>query len=111
MEPRNRADLVKGLPSTHDFVLIDCLTLFVSNLLLRKKNPKEIEREIVAVIKILRKRKGHSVIVSNEVGLGIVPHTRLGRDFRDVAGRINKAVAEKSDRMVFMISGIPWRIK
>ncbi|MDD5436403.1 MAG: bifunctional adenosylcobinamide kinase/adenosylcobinamide-phosphate guanylyltransferase [Candidatus Omnitrophica bacterium] len=110
-EPRELAALVNSLHAGHDFVLIDCLTLFVSNLILKKRKPGEIERHINSVIKALKKRKSPSVIVSNEVGLGIVPNTRLGRDFRDVAGSINKVVAERSDRMVFMISGIPWRIK
>jgi len=110
-EPRRLARLAGTLPAGHDFIIIDCLTLFVSNMMHAKESPEIIEKETISAIAALKKRKGCSAIVSNEVGLGIVPDTKLGRKFRDIAGRINKIAAERSDRMVFMISGIPLRIK
>jgi adenosylcobinamide kinase/adenosylcobinamide-phosphate guanylyltransferase len=70
-----------------------------------------IESKIDRMLESLEKIKSRSIIVSNEVGLGIVPKNKLARDFRDVAGRINQVVADKSGRVFFMVSGIPWRIK
>ncbi len=59
----------------------------------------------------LRSKKTKVIIVSNEVGLGIVPAHKLGRDFRDIAGVVNQLVAKEADEVFFMISGIPWRVK
>lgn len=95
----------------NDPILIDCLTLLVSNLMLRKETPHTIETEMRRIISALRKRKGPGIIVSNEVGLGIVPANRLARDFRDVAGTANKIVAEAADRVIFMVAGLPWQVK
>jgi len=110
-EPLRVAALTKKIRSEYDFILIDCLTLLVTNLFLKKKKTEEIEREVCAIMDELKKHKGSSVIVSNEVGLGIVPDTRLGREFRDIAGRVNKIVAQLSNRVFFMVSGIPLKIK
>lgn len=110
-EPQNVSGLLKKIGNKYEWVLIDCLTLLVSNLLLKKNKEDAIENEINKILSLLKKIKAKSVIVSNEVGLGIVPQTKVGRDFRDIAGRINQMVAEKSDRVFFVVSGIPWRIK
>ena len=110
-EPLEVALLIRNMAARHDVILIDCLTLLITNLLLKKNTAEEIEGEIVSIMKALKARKGSSVIVSNEVGLGIVPHTRLGREFRDIAGRINKIVAERSNQVFFMVSGMPLKLK
>ena len=110
-EPVEVAALIGNIPAGCGCVLIDCLTLLVSNMLLKKKSAKKIEEEVKAILRVLKKRKSPSILVSNEVGLGIVPNSRLGRDFRDIAGVVNKLVAERADRVLFMVSGIPWRIK
>ncbi len=110
-EPLAVAEILKKRSAGHDLILIDCLTLLVTNLLLKKKTTGQIETEVVSTMKALKRHKGASVIVSNEVGLGIVPDNRLGRVFRDIAGQMNKIVAERSGRVIFMVSGIPWRIK
>lgn len=109
-EPLRVAAVVKKIRSEYDFILIDCLTLLVTNLLLKKKTPEEIKSEVGAIIDELKKHKGSSVIVSNEVGLGIVPNTRLGREFRDIAGQVNKIVAQRSNKVFFMVSGMPLKI-
>ncbi|MBN2145333.1 MAG: bifunctional adenosylcobinamide kinase/adenosylcobinamide-phosphate guanylyltransferase [Candidatus Aureabacteria bacterium] len=93
------------------FIILDCLTLLISNFLLQHKSPASIEKELHGILLCLKKFKGTSILVSNEVGLGIVPANKLSRDFRDIAGRINQMTAEKADEVFFMISGIPWRIK
>ncbi|HRY29512.1 MAG TPA: bifunctional adenosylcobinamide kinase/adenosylcobinamide-phosphate guanylyltransferase, partial [Elusimicrobiota bacterium] len=87
------------------------LTLWVSNMLLRRFSCETIQKDLAEVLRLLKKGKAASVVVANEVGLGIVPANKLARNFRDVAGRVNQQVAEKADRVIFMVSGIPWRIK
>ncbi|HEV2188565.1 MAG TPA: bifunctional adenosylcobinamide kinase/adenosylcobinamide-phosphate guanylyltransferase [Stellaceae bacterium] len=89
-------------------VLVDCLTLWVSNLL---GAGRIIEHESEALLGALRDASGPVVLVSNEVGLGLVPETPLGRAFRDAAGRLNQAVAAAADRVVFIAAGLPLVLK
>ncbi|MFH1398306.1 MAG: bifunctional adenosylcobinamide kinase/adenosylcobinamide-phosphate guanylyltransferase, partial [Candidatus Omnitrophota bacterium] len=92
-------------------LVIDCLTLWVSNLILGGYNQDEITDKINKVLLSLKKIKAKAIIVSNEVGLGVVPQNKLGRDFRDVAGRINQIVASQADEVVFMVSGLPLKLR
>lgn len=110
-EPQAISSLLKKNRNKFEVILIDCLTLLVSNLLLKNLKEDAIENEINMILSILKKSKAKSIIVSNEVGLGIVPKNRLGRRFRDLAGRINQMVAEKADEVFFMVSGLPLTIK
>lgn len=110
-EPLFVSKILKEITNIYEIILIDCLTLLISNLLLKGSKEGCIEREVNKILSTLKKNKNKSIIVSNEVGLGIVPDSRLGREFRDIAGRINQQVAEKSDEVFFVVSGIPWRIK
>ena len=88
--------------------LIDCLTLWLTNVMLAGKNADlETERLLMAA----RKAAAPIVFVSNEVGLGIVPGNALAREFRDSAGRLNQAVAAAANRVVFMAAGIPMVMK
>jgi adenosylcobinamide kinase/adenosylcobinamide-phosphate guanylyltransferase len=89
-------------------ILVDCLTLWVSNLLLAGKQADE---EAGALCSALRKAAGIVVLVSNEVGMGLVPETPLGRRFRDAAGRLNQDVAALADRVVFVAAGLPLVLK
>lgn len=89
-------------------VLIDCLTLWMSNLLLAER---DIEAEILRLVDRLRKPTGPWIVVSNEVGLGIVPDNALARRFRDAAGRLNQLVAAEADNVVFMVAGLPMKVK
>jgi adenosylcobinamide kinase/adenosylcobinamide-phosphate guanylyltransferase len=89
-------------------LLIDCLTLWLSNVLL---SGKCIEAEIAAVAAALREAAGPVVLVANEVGLGLVPETPLGRRFRDAAGRLNQEIAGLADRVVFVAAGLPLVLK
>lgn len=110
-EPRRVVALLKRLGSDYPVVIIDCLTLLISNLLLEKRSAKFIEEEIKNIFNELHRMRSRAIIVSNEVGLGIVPANRLARDFRDIAGSVNKIAAGMSDEVIFIVSGIPWRIK
>ena len=108
-----------------DFILLDCVTLMVSNLMLLEKNidweksspdevnliEKSIQNEIYEFMDIAKDFSGETVIVSNELGMGIVPPTPVGRYYRDIAGRINQIIADISDEVYFIVSGIPVKIK
>jgi len=89
-------------------VLVDCLTLWLSNLLLAGKQP---EPEAGELCRILHNATGPVVLVANEVGMGLVPETPLGRHFRDAAGRLNQKVAALADRVVFVAAGLPLVLK
>ena len=94
-------------------MLIDCLTLWINNLLYR--NPEFSEqgmRETLAeLLPQMRCFPGPAVLVLNEVGLGLVPETPLGRRFRDLSGRCGQLVAAEADELYFVVCGIPQRIK
>ncbi len=89
-------------------VLVDCLTLWVTNLLLGEY---DIEDAADGLIGALRARRGLTVLVANETGLGIVPDNALARRFRDAAGLLNQRVAALADRVEFMVAGIAMRVK
>jgi adenosylcobinamide kinase/adenosylcobinamide-phosphate guanylyltransferase len=103
--------ILRKIVNKYEVIILDCLTLFVSNLLLKDYKETEIEEEINKILSIFKSTNVKVIIVSNEVGLGIVPENKLAREFRDIAGRVNQIVAKKSNDVHFMISGIPWRIK
>ncbi|MFH0918218.1 MAG: bifunctional adenosylcobinamide kinase/adenosylcobinamide-phosphate guanylyltransferase [Candidatus Omnitrophota bacterium] len=110
-EPQRVAFLLSELDNSFDCILIDCLTLLASNLILGKYNKKQVLTEIKTMLANLRKKKAKTIIVSNEVGLGLVPTTKLGRNFRDIAGKVNQLVAKEADEVFFTVSGIPVKIK
>jgi adenosylcobinamide kinase/adenosylcobinamide-phosphate guanylyltransferase len=89
-------------------VLVDCLTLWLSNLLGAQR---DIGFEIERLLAALPQLKAPVVLVANEVGLGIVPENALARAFRDYAGRLNQGVAALAQRVVFMAAGLPLRLK
>jgi adenosylcobinamide kinase / adenosylcobinamide-phosphate guanylyltransferase len=89
-------------------LLIDCLTLWLSNLMLADRS---VEDEAEALCAALRLAAGPVVLVANEVGMGLVPETPLGRRFRDAAGRLNQQVAALADRVVFVAAGLPLILK
>lgn len=100
-----------------DALIIDCLTLWVSNLLLRAPEgtrggePWYPAREVGELLDALRARRSPVVVVTNEVGLGVVPPTPIGRVYRDALGRVNQQVAEAADRVSFVVAGIPLIVK
>jgi adenosylcobinamide kinase/adenosylcobinamide-phosphate guanylyltransferase len=89
-------------------ILVDCLTLWLSNLLLAGKQADE---ETHVLCSALRETAGMVVLVSNEVGMGLVPETPLGRRFRDAAGCLNQEVAALADRVVFVAAGLSLVLK
>ena len=89
-------------------LLIDCMTLWLSNLML---SGAPIDEEFSTLRAALREAAGPIVLVANEVGLGLVPETALGREFRDAAGRLNQETAALADRVVFVAAGLPLVLK
>jgi adenosylcobinamide kinase/adenosylcobinamide-phosphate guanylyltransferase len=108
-EPKEMARVLKEVKVGYSAALIDCLTLWLSNLLHSRQDP---DREIAFFLSALREG-GHPpfFIVSNEVGMGIVPENALARRFRDLAGRLNQEVAAIADEVYLVTAGIPLRIK
>lgn len=110
-EPLDPSLLLKKIGSKFDCVIIDCLTLLVSNLMLENFKESVIQNKIKKMLDALNGIKAQAIIVSNEVGFGIVPENKLARHFRDVAGRANQLVAKESEEVFFLVSGLPWRMK
>jgi adenosylcobinamide kinase / adenosylcobinamide-phosphate guanylyltransferase len=89
-------------------ILVDCLTLWLANLL---QAARDVESEIAGLAEVLPRLAVPTVLVANEVGLGIVPENALARAFRDHAGRLNQAVAARCERVVFIAAGLPLVLK
>ena len=119
--PQNVAAAVEATGDSAAAIIVDCLTLWISNLLLAggeefneaqaASKEEAILDEVEALIRTAKKANAHVIVVSNEVGMGIVPLTRLGRVSRDIAGRANQALAKAADEVYVMWAGLPQRIK
>ena len=111
------ADALRAHAAPGRFVLVDCLTLWLSNWLLAclddtpRRGPEEFSAERAALLELVAAPPGPLVLVANEVGLGLVPETALGRRFRDEAGRLNQDVAARAAAVSFVAAGLPLRLK
>lgn len=108
-EPLEVAKVLGALPAC-DGVLLDCLTLWLSNVMHREGNAAVAKRtkQLAAALACAGKPV---IVVSNEVGMGIVPESRLGREFRDLAGWLNQDIARVADTVVFVAAGLPLVLK
>ena len=106
--PLELCDALRDVTAPGKAVLVDCLTLWLSNIVLADRDP---EPETERLVQSIREARGPLVLVSNEVGHGIVPSTPLGRRFRDAQGRLNQRVAEACDAVVFVAAGCPILLK
>jgi adenosylcobinamide kinase/adenosylcobinamide-phosphate guanylyltransferase len=102
--------LLRAPPRDRDGLLVDCLTLWISNVLL-KEGEAACEPRTRQLVEALANCPTPVVLVSNEVGLGLVPDNPLGRQFRDAQGRLNQAVAQVADTVVFVAAGLPLVLK
>jgi adenosylcobinamide kinase / adenosylcobinamide-phosphate guanylyltransferase len=102
------ADAIAAAATPKRPVLVDCLTLWLSNLMLAER---PIDEEFATLRAALRDAAGPIVLVANEVGLGLVPDTPLGRRFRDAAGHLNQEIAALADHVVFVAAGLPLVLK
>jgi len=107
-EPLNLVGLLQGAAYIRDILLIDCLTLWLSNVL---HEAKDVEAEVDALCLALARYSGTVVMVSNEVGMGLVPESAIGRRFRDAQGLLNQRVAALADRVEFVAAGLAIPLK
>ena len=107
-EPVALAQAIDGNARDGGFVLVDCITLWLSNLM---HGEHDIERAVSDLCESLSRAPGTVVVVSNEVGLGIVPDNALARRFRDEAGRAHQALGACVDEVVFVAAGLPLFLK
>jgi len=110
-EGKDVSSILSKLNGKYEVVLIDCLGLLISNLLESNLADREIERRIKKLINTMLKVNLTTILVSNEVGSGIVPVNPLARRFRDILGLANQMMASKADEVIFMQSGIPVMLK
>lgn len=110
-EPLAVGDLLKKLSSEYDIVLLDCLTLWLSNVMAHTDGDEAVVSRLDDLVSAIKDCRGSMIIVSNEVGLGIVPDNPLARKFRDFAGMLNQKVAHAADEVYFTAAGIPMKIK
>lgn len=104
------ARVITHPPAGRNVILVDCLTLWLSNVLL-KEGAKGVRARKSDLLKALRKPSNDVILVSNEVGMGIVPDSELGREFRDLQGRLNQDVAAIAGTVVFVAAGLPLKLK
>ncbi len=109
-EPLRLASLLQREAEHGRCILVDCLTLWLSNLLLAEDTAL-LEREREALVQLVPTLPGELIMVSNEVGLGIVPMGALARRFQDEAGWLHQMLADRCERVVFTIAGLPQILK
>ncbi len=110
--PLNLHKTIRSESQKADVVLVDCLTLYVANVMGAKKSSKsDPKKHIEEVCDAIWASKASVVAVSNEVGSGIVPAYRSGRIYRDFLGQMNQGVAEIADKVVLMVAGVPLTVK
>jgi adenosylcobinamide kinase/adenosylcobinamide-phosphate guanylyltransferase len=115
--PRQVGEVIRTA-SPAEWVLLDCMTLLISNLLVGLPEPisetdygAAVDKELSGLLETISKSDAKWVIVSNEVGLGLVPVYPMGRLFRDALGRVNQRLAQAADTVYFMVSGLPMLVK
>lgn len=110
-EPLAVAELLQKLTNQYQIVLLDCLTLWLSNVMAHTDGDGAVATRSDELVKAAQNFGGVCIVVSNEVGLGIVPDNPLARKYRDFAGILNQKVAQAADAVYFTASGIPLKIK
>ncbi|HXX24318.1 MAG TPA: bifunctional adenosylcobinamide kinase/adenosylcobinamide-phosphate guanylyltransferase [Terriglobia bacterium] len=95
-----------------DLLIIDCLTLYLAKAMERKRGDRrQVHNHIQSLCEAIREAKASVVIVSNEVGCGVVPSYRSGREYRDLLGEFNRQIAQVADRVILMVAGLPLAVK
>ncbi|MCP4327840.1 MAG: bifunctional adenosylcobinamide kinase/adenosylcobinamide-phosphate guanylyltransferase [Alphaproteobacteria bacterium] len=107
-EPLDLAEVLSRTAARDTVLLVDCLTLWLTNVLLSDRDVEAACQDLVAALPVL---DGPVVLVANEVGLGIVPEARLGREFRDRAGRLHQDIAAVAQSVVLVVAGLPQHLK
>jgi adenosylcobinamide kinase/adenosylcobinamide-phosphate guanylyltransferase len=111
---------IRACPVKTGLLILDCLTLLANNVMLTLPDPENapaglaqelLDVEIDGLLEAYQESAAEWLVISNEVGLGLVPPYPLGRVYRDVLGRVNQRMARAADRVVFMLSGLPMTVK
>ena len=110
-EPLDLAGVLTGHDGYFRAVLVDCVTLWLTNLLLAHDDPARVLSEVKTLAELLPRLQNPVILVSNEVGMGIVPENRLARTFRDLAGEANELLAAAADEVYVTFSGLPLKLK
>ncbi len=110
-EPRNLVERLRSADGSYQAVLVDCITLWISNLLLHYGTADPVLEEVQALVEAIKDCATPLIFVSNEVGMGIVPENALARTFRDLAGNANQLLAAAADEVYVTFSGIPLKLK
>ena len=114
-EPLHLASVLPAALDGYDTCLLDCVTLWVSNLLLSKEGNPAAELRILeaarALVEVYERSHATWIVVSNEVGLGVVPPSALGARYRDALGRVNQLLAARADRVYLMVAGLSLELK
>ena len=110
-EPKNIKSVLTNLKNRPNAVIVDCIGLVVSNFLSDALKKNQIENKITSIACALSKANFTAIVVSNDVGSGIVPASPLARKFRDMLGLANQIMAKKANEVIFMQAGIPMVIK
>ena len=110
-EPTALAGVIDAESEGADVILVDCLTLWTTNLILEDRPDAEVFRAVDELVGAMARAACPVILVSGEVGAGIVPENKLARRFRDLAGYVNRKVAEAAGRVVWMVAGIPVPVK
>ncbi len=114
-EPLDPVTAIPSALSGHDTLLLDCLTVWVSNLLLELGDDSHAENEILAradaLLDLYEQTNASWILVSNEVGLGVVPASALGQSYRDILGRVNQMIASRADKVYLMVAGLALELK
>jgi adenosylcobinamide kinase / adenosylcobinamide-phosphate guanylyltransferase len=110
-EPVNLEMALKALPEETEVAVLDCITVWLGNLFYREKIIDGTCPEIDAFLDILEAPPCHLILVTNEVGMGVIPADAATRLFRDTAGSINQMLAARAHEVIFSVSAIPMRIK
>ena len=110
-EPLDLVSVLKNNSNTNTCILVDCLTLWLSNLLFSDNHKSNIQENIDDLINTLPELSGKIIFVSNEVSMGIIPMGELYRQFVDEAGRLHQRLAAQCENVTLMVAGIPNQIK
>ncbi|HEU0187145.1 MAG TPA: bifunctional adenosylcobinamide kinase/adenosylcobinamide-phosphate guanylyltransferase [Gallionellaceae bacterium] len=109
-EPLALAAVLQREAAENRCVLVDCLTLWLTNLLCAQDDMR-MQKEVADLLRVLPELPGHIILVSNETGMGVVPLGELTRRYCDEAGRLHQAVAQSCDRVILTVAGLPLTVK
>jgi len=110
-EPLLLVEAIRAADGRYRTILVDCITLWISNLLFHHDAVEPVLDAVRVLAELVPSLKTPLILVSNEVGMGIVPENALARSFRDLAGQANQLLAEAADEVYVTISGIPMKLK